>query len=97
VVAIKSTPQVILIAPSFSKEITTTVLWLNDKGLNIKCLQVRPYDLQGKLYLDIEQPIPLQSANEYQTSLSKKAQIAERQATAKRREHTIAALVSSGI
>jgi hypothetical protein len=31
--AISSTPRIILVAPSFSREITTTVLWLNDQGI----------------------------------------------------------------
>ena len=95
-IEIGSSPRIILVAPTFSKEITTHVLWLNDRGLNIKCLQARPYRIENKLYIDIEQIIPLLSASEYQTSLGKKSLNAERQATIKRREQTIAALQASG-
>lgn len=94
--ALTSTPQIILVSPTFSKEITTTVLWLNDRGISIRCLQARPYQIEGKLFIDIEQIIILISANNYQTSLGKKALNAERQATTKRREQTMASLITSG-
>lgn len=96
-VQISSTPRIILVSPTFSKEITTAVLWLNDQDLKIKCLQARPYRIEGKLYIDIEQIIPLPSATDLQTSLRKKALFAERQANSKRREQTIAVLQSSGL
>lgn len=96
-VEISNTPRIILVAPSFSKEITTTVLWLNQQGLDIRCLQTRPYQLQDKLYMDVEQIIPLLSAESYLVSLGKKAMRAERQAGSKRRETTIALLQTAGI
>lgn len=96
-VEITNNPKIILVSPSFSKEITTTVLWLNQLELNIRCLQARPYQLEGKLYIDVEQIIPLLSAESYLVSLGKKALKAERQATGKRRETTIALLQSAGI
>lgn len=94
---ISNTPRIVLISPSFSKEITTTVLWLNERGLNIRCMQARPYQLDGKLYIDIEQIIPLLSAESYLVSLGRKAMKAERQATSKRRENTIPILRDAGI
>lgn len=96
-VEISNTPRIILVSPSFSKEITTTVLWLNQRGLDIRCLQSRPYQLQGKLYIDVEQIIPLLSAESYLVSLGKKAMKAERQAVGKRRETTIALLQTAGV
>lgn len=72
-VSISNKPRVLLIAPSFSREITTTVLWLNEMGLDIRCLEAKPYRLQNELYLDIEQIIPLPSAQDYMFSLRKKA------------------------
>lgn len=96
-VEISNTPRVILVAPSFSKEITTTVLWLNQQGLDIRCLQTRPYQLQGKLYMDVEQIIPLLSAESYLVSMGKKAMRAERQAASRRRETTITLLQTAGI
>lgn len=94
---ISSTPRIILVSPTFSKEITTTALWLNDRGLTVKCIQARPYQLDGKLYLDIEQLIPLSVAEEYQISIGKKQLNAERQSTGKRSEKTMSILEEEGI
>ena len=41
--------RIILVAADFSKELTTTVLWLNERDLDIRCLRVRPYTWQGKV------------------------------------------------
>lgn len=77
-VVIGSVPRIILVAPSFSREITTTVLWLNSQGLTIRCIKAQPYNLGDDLYLDIEQVIPLQEASDYQVRLRDKSIKAER-------------------
>src|SRR5215210_4943144 len=92
-VAVSSTPRIALISPSFSKEITTTVLWLNDQGLDIRCLEVKPYKLGEELYLDMEQVIPLPSAEAYIVQQREKVSKAEGQAKAKRRERSLNILV----
>lgn len=38
-VTISTKPRIILLASSFSKEVTTTVMWLNECDLNIMCKQ----------------------------------------------------------
>lgn len=96
-VTVSSTPRIILMAPSFSKEITTAVLWLNKQKLNIKCLQIKPYKIHNELYLDVEQVIPLPSAEDYIVGINEKVTKAEDQAKAKRRERSIKALVDQGI
>lgn len=96
-VAVSSTPRIILMAPSFSKEITTAVMWLNKQELNIRCLEIKPYKIHDELYLDIEQVLPLPSAEEYIVQLNEKAAKAEGQAKAKRRERSIKALVDQGV
>jgi hypothetical protein len=65
--------KIILVSAAFSKEITTSVLWLNERDLDIRCVRVRPYDLNGKLLVDIHQLLPLPEAAEYQVQLRKKA------------------------
>lgn len=90
-VMISPTPRIILMSPSFSKEITTTVLWLNGQGLDVRCLEVNPYELGGEIYLSVEQVIPLPSAESYVVQMGKKL------AKAKRREKSIPALVAHGI
>lgn len=75
--AISNHPRIALVAPGFSREITTTVLWLNEQGLDIRCLEANLYSLNGRHYLDIEQVIPLPSASDYIVRLREK-QRAER-------------------
>jgi hypothetical protein len=65
--------RIILVSASFSKEITTTVLWLNERELDIRCVRVRPYELNGKILIDVHQVLPLPEVAEYQVQLRKKA------------------------
>lgn len=96
-VIISSTPRIILMAPSFSKEITTTILWLNERGLDIRCLSVEPYDIEGSYFLEIEQVIPLPSAIDYVVQKREKEAKAEKQAvTQKRRARSLPTLIAAG-
>jgi hypothetical protein len=64
--------RVVLVSAEFSKEITTTVLWLNDYGLDIRCVRIKPYNDNGRTLVDVEQVIPLPEAIEYQVQVSVK-------------------------
>jgi len=57
--------RIILISADFSKEITNTVLWLNNKGLNISCFKLTPYLHLSKLLVNFEQIIPLPEAKDF--------------------------------
>ena len=96
-ITISSNPRIFLLSPSFHKEITTTVLWLNDRGLDIRCLEVNPYSIGDGLYLNVEQVIPLPSADSYIIQQRQKATKVERQVTTKRREKSMTTLVSEGV
>jgi RecB family endonuclease NucS len=76
--------RIVLVAADFSKEITTAVLWLNDHGLDIRCIRLRPYDEAGKLLLDIQQVIPLPEAEEYQIRIREKSRLERRSRTQSR-------------
>lgn len=65
--------RIILVSAEFSKEITTSVLWLNERGLDIRCVRLRPYVLGERTLLDIQQVVPLPEAADYQVQLRKKA------------------------
>jgi hypothetical protein len=43
--------RIILAASNFSAELITSVLWLNKQGLNIRCVRLKPYKLDGCLLL----------------------------------------------
>lgn len=79
--------RIILVAAEFSKEITTSVLWLNDHGLDIKCIRLRPYRDGDKLLLDVQQVIPLPEAEEYQIRIRDKARL-ERASRTQSRDFT---------
>jgi hypothetical protein len=58
--------RIVLVSADFSKEITTTVLWLNEHDLDVRCVRMCPYVFDGKTLLHVEQLIPLPEAAEYQ-------------------------------
>jgi hypothetical protein len=67
--------RIVLAAADFSKELTTSVLWLNESGLDIKCVRLKPYrDGDGSVLLDVQQLIPLPEASDYQTQIKAKEQ-----------------------
>lgn len=65
--------RIILVSADFSKEITTTVMWLNDRNIDIKCVRIKPQKDGGNLYLDIQQIIPLPEAADYMVKLKEKS------------------------
>lgn len=61
---------ILLVSAGFDPQITTTVLWLNDVyGLDITCVRLTPYRVEGKLVLDVQQVIPLPEAAELMVRL----------------------------
>lgn len=66
--------RIVLASAEFSKEITSSVLWLNGYGLDIRCVRCKPYNDNGRILIDVEQVIPLPEASEYQVQVSAKTQ-----------------------
>ena len=52
-------PRVVLVSEGFSKELTTSVLWLNDNGLDITCIQLQPYRNGKELLVESSQIVPV--------------------------------------
>lgn len=70
--------KIILSSADFSKELTTSVLWLNDNyNMGIRCVRMRPYQDQdtADIFLDIQAIIPLPEAEDYQLGRDKKNKI----------------------
>jgi hypothetical protein len=59
------TVRIVLVSADFSKEITTTALWLNERGLDIRCVRLKPYEMDTRVVLDVQQLIPLPEAQDY--------------------------------
>lgn len=66
--------RIILVSASFRKEVTSTVMWLLDHNVKIKCIRVTPYILGEQVLIDTEQIIPIKDAEEYQIKLANKKQ-----------------------
>ena len=58
-------PRIILACEGFSKELTTSVLWLNGCDLDIKCVRLKPYRMGDDLLVETSQIIPLPEAAEF--------------------------------
>jgi hypothetical protein len=66
--------RLVLVAAEFSKEITTAVLWLNERDLNIRCVRLKPFADGSQTIIEAQQVVPLPEAEEYTVQLKKKDQ-----------------------
>lgn len=64
--------RIILASAGFSKELTTTAIWLRDKGVDISCVKITPYNFKGEVLINSEQIIPVPELNEYQVRFREK-------------------------
>lgn len=78
-----SRPRILLVAPDFSRELTTSVLWLNSTGLDIRCVRLSPYSMDGHLLVDVSQVVPLPEAEDYLVRVREKGGEEGRQREAK--------------
>ena len=51
--------KLILASAEFSKELMTTVIWLNERDIDIRCIRLKPFRMDHKIILNIEQIFPL--------------------------------------
>ncbi|HHQ4554481.1 TPA: hypothetical protein ACSPZ7_002662 [Aeromonas veronii] len=64
--------RIVLASADFGKELTTSVLWLRDKGIDISCVRLTPFKYQGEVLIDAAQIIPLEEAEDYQIQFREK-------------------------
>jgi hypothetical protein len=64
--------SIFFVANNFSKEVTSTVLWLLDHDVQIKCIKATPYSMNEDLFLQVEQIIPLPETQGYIIKSKKK-------------------------
>lgn len=65
--------RIVLVSADFSKELTTAVLWLNERSLDIRCVRIKPYSNAEQTILDVQQIVPLPEAEEYLVRVREKA------------------------
>lgn len=64
--------KIVLFSEDFSRELTSSILWLNEKGVEITCFRMSAYRLQERLLVDFQQIIPLKEAEDYQVKVRNK-------------------------
>ena len=79
--------EIVLVSADFSKELTTSVLWLNNRDLDIRCVRMKPYRDGDRALVDVQQVIPLPETEQYQVQLKEKTQKG-RSARQKGRDYT---------
>ena len=57
--------RIVLVSGDYSKEVTTSVLWLNERGIDIRCVRMKPYSHEGRTFVDVQQVVPLPEAGDY--------------------------------
>lgn len=75
--------HIVLAASDFSKELTTAALWLNQKGINIECFRIVPYQMGDEVVVDFHRVIPVPESEEFRIQLREKE---EEKAAARRSE-----------
>ena len=70
--------RIVLVSADFSKELTTSVMWLNERDLDIRCVRMRPYRDGPRVLVDVQQVIPLPEAQDYIVRIREKAAVERR-------------------
>jgi alkylated DNA nucleotide flippase Atl1 len=66
-------PRIVLVAAAFLAGVTSTALWLrNSFGMDLSCVRIEPYELQGELVLSSTTLIPLPEAEDYEVKVQAK-------------------------
>ena len=80
--------RIFFVAANFRKEVTSSVMWLSNFNLRIKCFKVTPFKYHDKVLLDFDQIIPIKDADEYTIKIASKKQNESQNAEASRLRHT---------
>ena len=81
----ENTQRMIFVAANFRKEVTSSVLWLRNFGIDISCVKVSPFMYNGKLMVDFDQIIPIKEAEEYTIKMAEKKKVDSQIAANKKR------------
>lgn len=66
---------IVLVSSDFSKELTTSVMWLNERNIDIRCVRFTPYKYQNQILIDVQQIIPLPEAESYQIKIKQQSEV----------------------
>lgn len=65
--------RIILVSRDFRSEITSSIMWLLDQSIDIKCIVIKPYQDQdsGQIFIDARVLLPLPEAEQYRIGRKK--------------------------
>ena len=87
--------RIVLASADFSPELTSSVMWLNEYNLDIRCVRMQPYTYEGQMLLDVQEIIPLPEAADYQIRIREKKE-KEREVRKGSRDYTRYAVSIAG-
>lgn len=79
--------RIVLVSSNFSKELTTSVMWLNERNIDIRCVRFIPYKHNDQVFIDVQQIIPLPEAESYQVKI-KQQSVERREARQSSKDYT---------
>ena len=85
----ENSQRIIFVAANFRKEVTSSVLWLRNFGIDICCIKVSPYMYNGKLMVEFDQIIPIKEAEEYTIKIAEKKKVESQNAENKKRSASV--------
>lgn len=83
-----NTQRIFFVAANYRKEVTSSVMWLLNFNIRIKCFKVTPYKYHDKVLLDFDQIIPIKDADDYTIKIATKTQNETQSAEASRIRYT---------
>jgi len=93
---IDNKPRIVLVAGDFRAEVTTTVLWLIDNfEMDIRCVRLQPFSVDGRTLVHSEVIIPLPEAEQYRLGVQRKC-AKSRRSRSRRRVRDDFCLVAGG-
>jgi len=66
--------KIVLASNGFSNELMTSVMWLNEFGIDIRCVKLQPHEHDGQVLIDVQTIFPIPEAADYQVRIREKKQ-----------------------
>ena len=66
--------KIVLASADFSRELMTSVMWLNEFGVDIRCVKMQPYEFDGQVLIDVQTILPIPEAADFQVRIREKKQ-----------------------
>ncbi|PYZ96406.1 hypothetical protein CR205_11825 [Alteribacter lacisalsi] len=65
--------RIMLVASDFDEQTLSAVAWLNSNGVEISCLKLIPYQIDGSTYIYVDKLLPIMDYGDYYVNISVKS------------------------